>query len=80
MRGGKRKSISRCLGEFVGHIVHGVKGEIRPDEAQRREVRREVEEREGEVDGRKVTLRRTVIEEIEMESGRRADTDDGPER
>ncbi len=76
----ERKSISRCLGEFVGHIVHGVRADLRTDEPQRREVRREVEEREGELGGRKVTLRRTTIEEIEMESGPRADTDGGPER
>jgi hypothetical protein len=70
-----RKTISRSLGEFFGHIVHGVKGEIQQDEPDRREVRREVEEREGEVDGKKVTLRRTTIEEIEIQPGQQADTD-----
>lgn len=59
----------RSLGEFVGHITRAVK----TDPAQagpgvaRREVRREVEERPGEVDGRKVTLRRTIIEEVRFE-------------
>jgi hypothetical protein len=75
-----RKTISRSLGEFFGHIVHGVKGDIRSNEPERREVRREVEERAGEVDGKKVTLRRTTIEEIEIEPGQQADTDDGTDR
>jgi hypothetical protein len=71
-----RKSISRSLGEFFGHIAHGVKGDLSSDQPERREVRREVEEREGEVDGRRVTLRRTTIEEIEIDEGSSADTDD----
>ena len=71
-----RKSISRSIGEFFGHIVHGVKADLASEEPDRREVRREVEEREGVVDGRKVTLRRTTVEEIEIDEGLRADTDE----
>lgn len=67
----KPKSLMRNLGEFFGHIAHGVKSN--PDDAQRgeqREVRREVEEREETgPDGRRVTLRRTTIEEVEIQPG-----------
>lgn len=75
------KGLMRSLGEFVGHIARAVKtdpvAEDRRDEAEAgadaaaggksREVRREVEERPGEIDGRKVTLRRTIIEEVRFE-------------
>jgi hypothetical protein len=56
----KSKSIARSLGEFVGHIVRGVKTD--PAKANRTEVKREVieEKKEGMV------LRRTTIEEIEI--------------
>jgi hypothetical protein len=57
------KSISRSLGEFVGHIWRGVTGDVAPD---KREVKRTVEEEERETDQGKVTLRRTTIEEIEF--------------
>jgi len=65
----ERKSLMRCLGEFVGHVVRGVKSKPSATSASgtsRREVRREeqVEHRPG------VTLRRTVIEEIECHDDR----------
>lgn len=75
-----RKTISRSLGEFFGHIVQGAKGDLSAQKPERREVRRDVEEREGEVDGKKVTLRRTTIEEIEIEPPRSADTEQEPDR
>lgn len=54
-----RKSLMRSLGEFVGHIAHG----LRTDPAgERRVVRHETEEEDR--DG--VILRRTTIEEIEL--------------
>ena len=60
-----RKSISRSLGEFVGHIWGGVTA--RPEGGVRREeIRREVEEEVRETaSGEKVIARRTTIEEIE---------------
>jgi len=64
------KGLMRSLGEFVGHITKAVKTDparAGTSAAARREVRREVEERPGEVDGRKVTLRRTIIEEVRFE-------------
>ena len=55
------KTLMRSLGEFVGHIVKG----IRTSPARRRTVlRRETEEQ----DRGAITLRRTVIEEIEFKS------------
>ncbi|MCH2145423.1 MAG: hypothetical protein MK082_09805 [Phycisphaerales bacterium] len=56
-----RKSIARSLGEFIGHIAHGVRS--RPEGApDRREVNRVVEEQ----DQGDVILRRTVIDEVEL--------------
>jgi hypothetical protein len=52
-----KKPLMRCLGEFVGHIVHAVKSG-----RTTHEVKRTVEEK---TDGN-VTLRRTTIEEIEI--------------
>ena len=52
-----KKHLMRCLGEFVGHIVHAVKSS-----SKTREVKRTVEEK---TDGN-VTLRRTTVDEIEI--------------
>lgn len=57
----KRKPLMRCLGEFAGHIIKGVKT---PAESPREEVSRKVEERTENG----VTLRRTTIDEIELPS------------
>ncbi len=66
------KPLARSLGEFVGHIWHSVRGDVSRD---RREVRRTVEEEERDTPAGKVVLRRTTIEEIEIdrdaEPGRR---------
>ncbi len=63
----------RSLGQFVGHLAHAVKADPAKADTtdatnERREVRREVEERE-EIgpDGRRITLRRTTVEEIEIQ-------------
>jgi hypothetical protein len=55
-----KKSIARSVGEFVGHIVEGVKAD--PSEDRTAEVRRTIEETTQ--DG--VVLRRTTIEEVEF--------------
>jgi len=54
-----KKPLMRCLGEFVGHIVRAVQSD-----ATTQEVNRTVEEKK---DGT-VTLRRTTIDEIEINS------------
>jgi len=56
------KPLMRCLGEFVGYIVNAVK--TNPDK-NKHELHRSVEE---QTDGQ-VTLRRTTIDEIEIQSG-----------
>ena len=61
----KRKSIMRSLGEFFGHIASAAKTPVSPNE--RREVRREVQTEQRTTPEGKVTLRRTTIEEIEVE-------------
>lgn len=54
----------RSLGRFTGHLWQAVRADPARD---RSEVRREVEETESELpDGRRVTLRRTTIEEVEV--------------
>ena len=66
MSDSQHKPLMRSLGEFVGHIVKGV----RSDPARKRTiVRKEVEEE----DRGNVVLRRTTIEEVEIKNG--ADTD-----
>lgn len=66
----KPKSISRSLGEFLGHIFRGVRTKVDeqgrvvdPKQVNRTEVRRTVEE---EKQGEHVILRRTTIEEVEV--------------
>lgn len=53
------KPLMRCLGEFVGRIVHAVKT---TNGKKKRVINRSVEE---QTDGQ-VTLRRTTIDEIEI--------------
>lgn len=62
-----RRSTMYNLGSFVRHLVRGFTEDVGP---QRRVVRHEVQEqvREGEGGGR-VTLRRTTIDEVEIDPG-----------
>ena len=53
------KSLMRCIGEFAGHIMHGVRTPVGP---KTETIRHETHEStQGDV-----VLRRTVIEEVEM--------------
>lgn len=56
-----KKPLMRSLGEFVGHIVKGIKSDAG---TSRTEVRRKVEEE----DRGDMVLRRTTIEEIEIKN------------
>ena len=56
-------TLFRSLGQFVGHIWRGVRA--KPDE--RRVLRHDVEHEERQTPQGSVTLRRTTIEEIEIE-------------
>lgn len=74
MGGEKSKpGLARSLGGFFGGIVRGFTAPIEGEKAvvERRESVEE-EEREG-AHGEKVTLRRTVIEEVEVERGKGRD-------
>jgi DNA-directed RNA polymerase subunit H (RpoH/RPB5) len=61
-----RKPLMRCLGEFAGHIIKGVRT---PATDERQEVARKVEEHTENG----VTLRRTTIDEIELPAARNDD-------
>ncbi|MBX3409778.1 MAG: hypothetical protein KF859_07820 [Phycisphaeraceae bacterium] len=59
------KTTMRALGEFFGHVWKGITAE--PAKAPTRRVtRHEVEQETRDTPQGKVTLRRTVIEEIEL--------------
>lgn len=62
-------SISRAVGQFFGHLWGASTKPVAKDELQRHEVKRETQEAEGEIDGKKVVLRRTTIEEVEFREG-----------
>lgn len=62
--GEPKKSIMRSLGEFVGHIAKGVRSDVEKD---RKVVRREVEEETRDTESGRVTIRRTTIEEVEID-------------
>ena len=61
--------LARSLGQFFGHIWKGVRtSPADKDNRERIEIKREVQEEqiEGQDGAERMTLRRTVIEEIEM--------------
>jgi len=79
-RGSEEKPLMRSLGEFFGHIARAIKtdpakaepggpGGAAPAKGERRVVSERVEEREvPSADGTgRMVLRRTVIEEVEIE-------------
>ncbi|MCC6426178.1 MAG: hypothetical protein IT435_05095 [Phycisphaerales bacterium] len=55
------KSIARSLGQFFGHIFHGIKAD-----PAKRVVRKDVQTEERQTSMGKVVLRRTTVEEIEL--------------
>lgn len=59
-------SISRAVGQFFGHLWGATSRPVPKDEPERHEMKRETQEAEGEVDGKKIVLRRTTIEEVEF--------------
>lgn len=72
-------NLMRSLGQFFGHLGQAIRTDpAKADKTapEKHEVRREVEEREETTpDGRKVTVRRTTIEEIELEPRRKPSGD-----
>lgn len=66
-----RKPLMRCFGEFVGHVWRGVVAPVGKGGVEKRRAARD-EEREavigaGEGEAVKVRMRRTTIEEVEVE-------------
>lgn len=66
---GKDISLSRAVGQFFGHLWGATTKPAPDDEPERHEVNRETQEAEGEINGKKVVLRRTTIEEVEFKEG-----------
>lgn len=60
----KRRSLMHNLGAFFGHIIKGAKTD---PAGNRRVVRHDVEEETRDTPEGKMTLRRTTIEEVELE-------------
>lgn len=62
-------TVMRSLGQFVGHIVDGLKSDpYAPDDAdQRILLSREVHEHARETPGGTVRVRRTIIEEVSID-------------
>lgn len=58
------KSLMRSLGEFVGHVWKGVTSD---PAREKRVVNRDVEQETRDTPEGRVTLRRTTIEEMEIE-------------
>ena len=68
-------SLPHALGQFLGHIWRGVRADT---SSKAREVARQTEEHETlDADGRRITLRRTTIDEIEIRPNNDA-PGDGP--
>lgn len=65
----KKKPLMRLLGEFVGHVAHGVKSSPAGGEARAHEVSRETTEQVKETPAGPVVLRRTTIEEVVLPPG-----------
>lgn len=60
-----KKSLSRSLGEFFGHIWKGVQEPV-GGEPQKQILRQETTEQVRETEHGKVIVRRTVVEELEI--------------
>lgn len=57
--------ISRAVGRFFGHLWQATTKPVKPTSTSHT-VRTSTEETPGEVDGQRVILRRTTIEEVEF--------------
>lgn len=60
----EKRSLMRNIGSFFGHLRHGVRTPVEGE--TRHELRREHEREERIEDGKKIVLRRTTIEEMEV--------------
>jgi hypothetical protein len=63
------KPLMRSLGEFFGHIVHGIKTDVTKPDTNRTVTRQTIEEETKQTAQGPVILRRTIIEEVELPPG-----------
>jgi hypothetical protein len=62
-----RKSIARSLGEFVGHIYRGATADVQKEnEPSNRVVSEHHESEQRDTARGSVTIRRTIIEEVDL--------------
>ncbi len=59
-------SLPHAIGQFVGHIWKGVRTDTSSSGSSERVGKRTQEHRTVDADGRQITLRRTIIDEIEI--------------
>ena len=65
MAAANKKPLMRNIGEFIGHIIKGVRTDAGKKSAHKQVINKEVQEQEDE----NMILRRTTIEEIEFKKG-----------
>ena len=64
----KNIPITRAIGQFFGHLWHSTTKPVEPD-SHTETISKTTQETDAEIDGNKVTLRKTTIEEIEFRDG-----------
>ena len=67
MKPDKDIPISRAIGRFFGHLWHSTTQPAQTD-SESTIVSQTTEEADAEINGQRVTLRKTTIEEIEIKS------------
>ncbi|MGH7244857.1 MAG: hypothetical protein ACREJD_15695 [Phycisphaerales bacterium] len=61
-----KKSLSRSIGEFFGHILKGVHEPVGTPPTEKHVLRQETTEEVRETEAGKVIVRRTIVEELEI--------------
>lgn len=56
--------LTRAIGQFFGHLWHSTAKPVEPD-SHTETISKTIQEADAEIDGSKVILRKTTIEEIE---------------
>jgi len=57
--------ITRAIGQFFGHLWHSTTKPVQPD-SHTETISKATQETDGQIEGQKVILRKTTIEEIEF--------------
>ena len=57
--------ITRAIGQFFGHLWHSTTKPAQPD-SHTETISKATQETDGQIEGQKVILRKTTIEEIEF--------------